>query len=104
MTRYYISKIGNKIDEIVTQDSTGIYSTRKDKEKSLFTIVKLYPAQSINIFIGAGRLKTKRVMTTSKDFINYHRLYNKNIYSEAEAGQIQEDRRTKEEIVESFSK
>ena len=101
MVRYFKSMTGNVIDEIVIQDETGIFRTVKHGQE--FSIVRIYPEQTIRIFIGKGRKDEKKILTTSKEFIEYYRQYNMGIYNSAIPDKIKEDKRTKEEIIKEFS-
>jgi len=102
MSRCYaeITRDG-KIDHLVYQDETGVFSYSQDAK-----IEKLIQMRSLTeTWIKLPEWKEPRkVMTNTKDYLEYMRLFERNIYMETTPTEIRKYEGTREEVIETAMK
>lgn len=102
MSRCYaeITRDG-KIDHLVYQDETGVYDyvLRGDGNGKF---VPAYMLRSTTIKLPGE--KPKKVMTNERDFLEFARLFERNMYMETTPTEIREYEGTREEVIQAAMK
>lgn len=90
-----------KIDYLVFQDETGVYfySPKAKKEK----LIQMHLLTETSIKLPEWE-KPKKVMTNTKDFLEFVRRFERNYYMETTPTEIREYEGTREEVVQSAMK
>ena len=86
-----------KIKHLVFQDETGVYDYVLNKDGGKFIQTYMLRRTSIKL---PGE-KPKKVMTNTKDFLEFVRRFERNYYMETTPTEIREYEGTREEVVQA---
>jgi len=101
MSRCYAEiTIDGQIDHLVYQDETGVYHYIPDEDGGKF--VPAYMLRSTTIKIPGE--EPEKVMTNTRDFLEFARQFERNIYMETIPTEIREYEGTREEVIQAALK
>lgn len=97
---YAEKTIDGQIDHLVYQDDTGVYKYVPGEDGGQF--VQKYMLRTTTIKLPGE--EPKKVMTNARDFLEFARQFERNIYMETIPTEIREYEGTREEVIQAALK
>lgn len=89
-----------KIDRLVYQDETGVYDYVPNEDGG--KLIQAYMLRRTTIKLPGE--EPKEVMTNERDFLEFARLFERNMYMETTPTEIREYEGTREEVIQAALK